>query len=223
MKKISLLSLAFASAFAASAQNIGDPDKAHKPLRTEMSVQPRFGIKAGVNLATLEIDDDSQTNPINTNNKTSFHAGLFANIPLSDMWRFQPEVVYSGQGSKVSQTALGTTVNDEWDMHYVNVPLMFQLQTKGGFFVEAGPHVGFLVKAKDEDDNDLKDALNLKSVDFGAGGGIGYLSRIGLGINARYNLGFANIYDDDANSSDDGKLKNRVVNIGLVYHFGAAK
>ncbi len=63
-------------------------------LRTEMSTQVRFGIKAGVNLATLEIDDDSPSNDVETNNKTSFHGGVFVNIPLAGMFRFQPELLF---------------------------------------------------------------------------------------------------------------------------------
>ena len=221
MKKISLFTLAALASLTVLAQNTDD--KAHKPIRTEMSTETRFGIKAGVNMATIEIDDDSQSNEVNTNNKTSFHAGLFVNIPLGDRLAFQPEVVYSGQGSKVSYSndPLPGTTKAEWDFHYVNIPLMLQAKVTSGLFFEAGPQIGFLLKAEqDEPEVDLKEQM--KKTDFGAGVGLGYLSRIGLGLNARYNFGFSNIYDADADD-DEGKLKNRVLNIGLVYHFGAHK
>ena len=97
---------------------------------------------------------------------------------------------------------------------------MVQYQTPGGFFVEAGPHLAYQTKGDTNDGTELED---LKKFDYGVGGGIGYLSRIGLGIGARYNLGFANISDNDATGNDDGKYKNRVLQIGLTYHFGAAK
>jgi hypothetical protein len=89
-----------------------------------------------------------------------------------------------------------------------------------GLFIEAGPQVGFLLKAENEDGVDLKE--DMKKTDFGAGAGIGYLSRIGLGLNARYTMGFSNIMEDDS-AGDEGKYKNRVLSIGLVYHLGAAK
>lgn len=223
MKKISLLALAFISTMAVSAQQ--DPDKAHKPLRTEMSTQPRFGLKAGVNLASLEIDDDSQSNPLNTNSKTGFHGGVFVNLPLGGIFAVQPEVVFSTQGSKVSGSVVvppSTTVpfRDEWDFYYLNVPVMLQAKLTSGLFLEAGPQVGFLLKAENDAGDDLKDEM--KKTDFGAGAGIGYLSRIGLGINARYTMGFSNILEDNS-SGDEGKYKNRVASIGLVYHLGAAK
>ncbi|MBD0331114.1 MAG: PorT family protein [Chitinophagaceae bacterium] len=213
MKKISLLSLAVFAGLIVLAQE--------PKLKTDMAVQPRFGLRAGVNLATLEIDDDSQSN-INTNNKTTFHGGVFVNIPVGGMFRFQPELSYSRQGSKVDYPDVPTgTVNTEWDFDYINLPLMLQWQSTGGFFVELGPQIGFLLKAEDEESGeDIKD--DLKKIDFGANAGIGYLSRIGLGINARYDYGFSNIFDDD-NTSGDFKLRNRVIQLGLVYHFGANK
>lgn len=215
MKKLSLFSLGVLTSLSLLAQN-------QPQTRTEMEVKPRFGLKGGVNLATLEIDDDSQSNEVNTNNKTSFHAGVFANIPIGGMFRFQPEVVYSGQGTKYSTSGIGA-VKGEFNFHYLNVPLMLQVQTNGGFFVEAGPQIGFLLKGENKIGNNEEDVKDeMKKTDFSAGVGLGYLSRIGLGLNGRYNLGFTNVWDNDA-SGDDAKLKNRVIQMGLVYHFGAHK
>ena len=231
MEKISLVSLLLGTVVMVNAQDRPIGTTSSTPtLRTEMASAVRFGLKGGVNLATLEIDDDSQSSPLETNNKTSFYAGAFVNIPVGGNLRFQPELVYSRQGSKIQYVqenfptpGTNTNVNTEFDLHYLNVPLMLQLQTPGGFFVEAGPQIGFLLTAEDDESGiDLKDQL--KKTDFGAGAGIGYLSRVGLGINARYNFGFSNVYDGEAgNDTDEGKYKNRVLSIGLVYHFGANK
>lgn len=225
MKKISFLALACVSVLAVRAQQ--DPDKAHKPLRTDMSVQPRFGIRSGVNLATYEIDDDSQSSGPSTNNKTSFHGGVFVNIPVGNTFRIQPEVDFSAQGSKIGNANSPAGNYEEDDLYYINVPVMAQLQSRSGFFVETGPQVGFLIKGQTEgtgiyNDADIKDQR--KGIDFAWGAGLGYLSRIGLGVNARYNLGLSNIMNvDEANYSDEGKLKTRTLQLGLVYHFGAYK
>jgi hypothetical protein len=229
MKKISFLALAFISTLAVSAQQ--DPDKAHKPMRTDMSVQTRFGLRAGVNLASLELDDDYSNTNYSTNSKTSFHAGAFVNIPIGGVFRFQPEVSYVGQGSKVNGAFVSTPLQSgryELDFHYIAVPLMLQAQTNSGFFVEAGPQVALLLKAQEEQENtdvDLKDNDLVRTTDFGAAAGIGYLSRIGLGLNARYVHGFSNVFnsDDAPNDTQDREISNRGVQIGLVYHFGAHK
>lgn len=233
MKKISMLSLALLSGFGfVMAQTTTmDPDKAHKPLRTEMSTATRFGLRAGVNLASLEVDDDNNATPdFDNNSKTSFHAGVFVNIPVGGNFRIQPELSYSGQGSKIKGsliTSPSTQESYELDYHYIAVPVMAQIQTNGGFFVEAGPQVGFLISARQERNTgaeaDLEDFL--RKTDFAVAGGLGYLTRIGLGLNARYVHGLSNVYNNDASGGQlrDAEISNRVIQLGLTYHFGAAK
>ncbi len=225
MKKISFLSLALVTCFGVLAQD----DQAHKPVRTAMSVQPRFGIKGGVNIANLEMDDEVTTTEFKTNTKTTFQFGLFANIPLGGNLRLQPELVYAGEGAKVTETPTSPALSGyEIDLGYVNVPIMFQLQTPGGFNAELGPQVGFLVNAEQDYDSpqtnpDLKDWM--KKVNFSVGVGAGYLTRIGLGFGVRYNHGLSNVFngDDAPAERKSWEFSTRTIQAGLVYHFGAAK
>jgi hypothetical protein len=228
MKKISLFALALTTSLAVVAQDA-------KPARTPMSVQPRFGVKGGVNLASLEIDDDTPATNFNTNSKTSFHVGVYANIPVGGMFKLQPELLYIGHGSKVTGTPLagnqGTTQSYEVDMDYIAVPVMFQLSTPGGFFVEAGPQFSFLTTARQDNatgnDPDLKDAGVIKKTDFAVLGGLGFTSRIGLGVHATYIHGITNVFDTDnasqTTSPIGGEVSNRGIKIGLHYSFGAHK
>ena len=231
MKKISLFALALAAGFAGMSQN-QNPDNAHKPLRTEMSVQPRFGLRGGASISMLELDDDYTGTGYNMDNKTTFHLGALVNIPLGGMFRIQPEVSYYGGGSKVRGNLISeraNTGNYELDMHYIGIPVMFQLQTPSGFFVEAGPQGSVLIFGQEEVTNgaktNLRDAELVKQLDFGAAGGIGYLSRIGLGINARYYHGLSNVFNSDNAPAGAGEreISTRSLQLGLVYHFGAAK
>lgn len=148
------------------------------------------------------------------------------------MFRFQPEVDFSSQGGKL-QGPSGTTGAGtfEQDLHYIDLPLNFQLMTARGFFVQTGPQLGYLVDAEAKSLSGTSSASsNNKSsfdkLDFGWTGGVGYLSRIGLGVEARYNLGIANIVADDAASGSSykgGTWKNNVAQVSLVYQFGASK
>lgn len=223
MKKMSLFTLAVCTGMAVCAQDV--------QLRTTQEVKPRFGIHAGVNLATFDpnTEDFSATNPApNTNMKTSFHGGFFVNLPVGGNFSIQPELTYSGQGSKLSYNNGGTMTNYEEDLHYINLPVMVQAKSMGGFFVEAGPQLGYLVRAHrersdgDQAEVDVRDSR--KKTDFSLAGGIGYMSRVGLGVHGRYVYGFSNVLnaDNDANQMP-GKLNNRTVQIGLVYAFGAHK
>src|SRR5688500_3325781 len=137
MKKISLLALALSTGLAMFAQD-------DKPARTPRPTTPMFGLKAGANLASLELDDDNNTTTWNTNSKTSFVGVVFVNIPLGPI-AIQPEISYAGFCIKITGPYIGSNTGSniyELSQHYVQVPVMFQLKPAGGFFVELGPQVG---------------------------------------------------------------------------------
>jgi hypothetical protein len=227
MKKISLFMLVSVASLATFAQDT------QPKLTTPMATKTRFGIKGGVNLASLEVDDDRPTTAYNTNSKTSFHAGVYANIPLSSMFRLQPEILYVGQGSKVTGTPIvgsqTSTDTYELDFDYLAVPLMFQLATTKGFFVEVGPQFSYLITARQDNqtgsDPDIKDLGYVRKTDFAIDAGIGYTSRIGLGLHATYVHGLSKVWnaDDAPTAQKDVEMSNRGVKIGLHYSFGAAK
>jgi hypothetical protein len=219
MKKISFIVLALSSSLAMFAQSENV---------TPMATATRFGIKAGVNMAKLRPSSYGTGQP-NTNMKSSFHAGALVNIPLgTGGFAVQPEAMYSRQGSKMSVTttvgSVSTTQDYEQDLGYVNIPVMLQWKSAGGFYVETGPQAGFLIEAQQEgpgNNAETENKENFKPFDFSWGAGLGFLSRIGLGIGARYNHGFRNVLDNDADANPS--LRNSVINIGLSWHFGAAK
>jgi hypothetical protein len=229
MKKIGLLSFVIAAGLSVSAQDPAMGSSSSTPtLRTPMSVVPRFGIKAGANMAKLNSNNFSGGNMYDANGKTSINAGLFANIPIGGLLRFQPELLYNSMGAKVKATTVttGSTLTEsyEQDLTYISLPLMLQVQSPGGFFVEAGPQVSYLVDATKDGpgETETENEPIFDKIDIGASAGIGYMSRVGLGIGARYNFGLTNILDE-GQSKDGPELKNRVLSIGLVYQFGANK
>jgi hypothetical protein len=223
MKKISVLALAVTMSVALFAQ------ETQPKLVTPMAKTTRFGLRAGVNLADLRFKDLPSGSPITeAQSKTSFNAGAFVNIPLGSVVHFQPEVSFSSQGGKLQgPSASGATTYGEQDLHYINVPLNFQFMATNGLFVQTGPQVGYLVAAKVKNvsgvsgETDNKDAFD--HIDFSWGAGVGYLSRIGLGIDLRFNYGIANIMEDNNTSNLKGTVKNNVGQFSLIYQFGAYK
>lgn len=206
-------------------------------LRTPMEKKATVGIDAGVNLSTFNVNAEEFANPSlapNTNLKTSFHAGVFVEIPIGGNFFIKPEIYYSGQGSKMSvQQATGTgttTFNFEEDLGYVYLaPAALTFRTPGGFMIETGPQIGYLVRAKVDgtapsgysNGGDLKGLR--KKTDVLLSSGIGFMTRVGLGIHGRYNFGFSNVLNGDDNNNATGEMKTKVIQIGLAYHFGAHK
>ncbi len=159
-----------------------------------------IGIKGGLNLYTL-----NGTNDGSYEIKPSFNIGLLGHIHIADHFALQPEVVFSGQGTKY-----GNDLN--LNLNYINVPLLFQYMFDNGFRLQAGPQLGFLLSAK-ADDRDVKD--NFKSVDFGLGLGASYVHPpSGFGVDARYNHGFTDITENNNTES-----YNRGFQLGVFYLF----
>lgn len=174
---------------------------------TSIQAQIKFGIKVGLNLANLTGDvEGAKMIP-------SFHAGALVNFALNETIGVQPEVLFSGQGTKGSG---GKDV-----LSYVNVPLLVQYNHTSGFYAEAGPQIGFLISAKEKlswrDDFDLKNSF--KSIDFSGAVGLGFKTSMGLGFGARYNFGLTNLIKE----RDAGKIKNSVIAIHVFYMFGGSK
>ena len=182
-------------------------------VTTVAGAQIQFGAKAGLNLSKLNV---SPSEP-GTSFKFSpnVNVGALAYVPLAAKLGLQPEVMYSAQGSKVSSGSENAT----YHLGYINVPVLVKYKDPSGFFVEAGPQIGFLVNAKVKSEGISADAKSIfKSTDFSGTLGIGYLSSLNIGIDARYNLGFNNI----AKSGDEseGSAKNGVAQLSIFYMFG---
>lgn len=177
--------------------------------------QVKFGPKAGLNFANLSGVDNSEM-------KTSFHVGAVAEIKFNEKFSVQPEIVYSAQGTKNNTTVpvLGevkTTLNHD----YINIPVLAKYYIVDGFSVEAGPQIGFLVKAEakvESGDNSVTEDTknNFKSTDFGLGLGLAYDLPMGLFVNARYNLGLSDVRE---NTSNGDAIKNNVIQVGVGYKF----
>jgi hypothetical protein len=168
-----------------------------------------LGLKAGASLTNL-----TGANAKNLDNLFGFHAGVFANINLTSLFAFQPELIYSQKGYK------SPGVSDQnLRLHYIDVPLAFHVNT-GGLFFEAGPQVGFLVAAKSNAGNvsvDVKNRYN--TVDFGYLFGLGYQLKHGLGVGLRYNGGFTNIGQSTTVGSVtyQDKARNSAFQLYLTY------
>jgi len=168
---------------------------------TTMHAQPHFGLKAGGNLAALRGNAGSQPAP-----RIGFHAGGFAAVPLAGGLHVVPELQFSLQGNKQGPYLL--------NLGYINMPLLLQYLTKGGFYVEVGPQAGLLVRARLKGPVNQDAAAKFSSLDIGGCLGLGYKEKHGFGIGARYILGFSNIA-----AANYAPAKNGVVQLSVLCGF----
>jgi len=176
-------------------------------LAIAVNAQMRLGIKAGVNISNFVGGDFHN---IETNSLVGFHAGGLIH------WKFgplvlQPELLFSSQGATLSNAG-----NDSnFKISYVNIPVVLQYETDGGFYVEAGPQVGFKV-SEDIPNTTIEDFA--KGSDFSIALGLGYHAKMGLGIGARYTAGVSKVGDFDS-ANFDPDFKNGVIQISIFYTF----
>ncbi|MBT0608777.1 porin family protein [Aequorivita echinoideorum] len=157
-----------------------------------------FGIKAGVNFASISDADD-------LSNRTGFQAGIFGGIKFTDNLGIQADLLYSQQGAEFDA--------GDFDLTYVNVPVVLKYYLVQGLNIQAGPQFGFIV-----DDNistvvgDIEESIEAEKTDVSGIVGAGYDFPFGIRVDARYNFGLTKVVE----GSDS---KNSVVSIALGYSF----
>lgn len=156
-----------------------------------------FGIKAGANFSDF-------TGDVDTESITNFHAGAVVELNLVPTFSIQAEGLFSSQGATYKDTALD--VAEDLNLDYISVPVMakyYILPKK--LSLMAGPQFSFLV-------NEAKESFESKSFDMAAAGGVELKIIAGLFAQARYTIGFTDVYDNvDA--------KNAVFQLSVGYFF----
>ena len=163
----------------------------------------QLGVKGGLNSSTISGDDIGELK-----SRTSFNAGLVAEIPISERVSFQPEVFYSGQGFDIQENdqdnIFDTDDNVEYQLDYIQVPLLLKVYLVEGLSVEAGPQFGFKIHEEidfepNNDGGDIEidsNDSNVKDLDTGIALGTAYKFDNGFFLSGRYTFGLTNIFED---------------------------
>jgi hypothetical protein len=167
----------------------------------------QFGAKGGVNFANITGDD------FDTESRTGFNVGLVAEIPVAERFSIQPEVFYSAQGFDLAEidqdNVFDIDDNIEYQLDYINVPVLAKVYLTDGLSIQAGPSFNFKVNeevdtmpTEDGGDTDLGDYSEVKDFEFGGAVGLEYKFNGGFFVQGRYSHGFTKLIDDvDAHNS----------------------
>ena len=162
-----------------------------------------FGIKGGANFTKMNSDKFADNS-----SRVGFHVGLLAEIPLGNKFSIQPEVLYSTQGTKAQVILFGGNPTIEYNLDYIQVPVMIKWYLTESLSIDAGPSFNFLIK--DEMGAQGYQPLSSFSMmayesDFGRkfefGGGLGASYKFGSNLlgSARYVYGLTDAFDSDFN------------------------
>jgi hypothetical protein len=179
---------------------------------------PTFGIKGGVNLSNLYVN-----NATDENMKVGANAGIYAKLPVARGFSIQPEFAYSMKGAQETYNNVFGNGTYRFNLDYLEVPVAAVINVAPNFNIHAGPYVAFLLSAKVKD-VDAKGNINgvtqlntsnFNSTDYGLFGGVGFdIGNTTLG--ARYTRGFQEIGKSGLSGNITQDSKNSV----LTFYIG---
>ena len=192
-------------------------------ISTSAFAQINFGLRNGIAATTFSDKGDLY----NDNNVTfSYTAGAFATIPVYKSFAIQPELNYVRKGRSNETTELNTTVETDFMLHYLQVPILLQYRNdqmlnKSGsvFYINAGPYAAFVLNTQTRVSGDYEGTpvpvSDSKNTDWGTTFGIGFQTPIfkkDICFDLRYDMGLSEIEQQPA----DYRTKALSLTIGIV-------
>ena len=189
---------------------------------------PRVGIKGGLNMSNLYVDNVDDENA-----RFGFHAGLYTQLFSSEAFAIQPEINYSTKGTGVTYAianAGGVTVDHDqkFNFAYLDIPVLAVFKLGRTAEIHAGPYWSYLLRAEiknnDGDPNNEFDTIdrdNFDDWDYGLVGGIGFNLGKSAQLGARYNYGLNQIAESAAAKRVLGGAKNQVAQLYLSFNLNA--
>lgn len=177
MKKFLILMIALGTAAASQAQVF------------------KFGIKAGPNFANFS----GGVSDIDYSMRTSFHAGLAAEIGIGEKFSVAPELLYTSQGADVDGVG-------DFNLDYVSVPVMAKIYIiKESLSFDVGPQFSFLI-------DEAEESFENETFEFAVGAGATLNITKSLYVQGRYTWGLTE-------ASRTAEVKNTVLQFSVGYNF----
>lgn len=194
------------------------------------SASPRVGIKGGLNLSNLYVNEADDENA-----RIGWHAGFYGQIFSSEAFAIQPEVNFSTKGTGVTAAYLngsgaGVNYDTKFILNYIDIPVLAVFKLGRAAEIHAGPYWSYLVSAQIENNsgnpnNEFNsiDRKNFDKWDYGLVGGIGFNLGESAQLGVRYNYGLNEIASSRGAKAFLGNAKNQVAQLYLAFNLNAKK
>ena len=192
MKKLFMIAAMMVATLSVSAQEAG-----------QMFIKPM----AGGTFSTLVGDVDD------VKGKIGLVGGAEFGYNINETFGITAGLLYTMQGCKDKD------VDANFNLDYINVPVLANVYVAPGLALKAGPQIGFLTRAK-LDDVDMKDVCN--TIDFSIPVGVSY-EISDFVIDFRYNIGITSVSKNKKIKADvieiesDRKTRNSVFMLTVGY------
>jgi hypothetical protein len=188
--------------------------------QTTMAQTTRAGIKGGLNVSNLYIDDVDDENA-----RYGINVGFYGQIFSTETFAIQPELLFSTKGSKEEY---GGLIDQEikFNLNYIDLPVLAVIKLGESAEIHLGGYASYLLGANINYEGDVAngtdelDKDHFKSFDYGLVGGFA-LNFGAAQIGARYNYGLAKIADSDNARDFLGDAKNSCAQLYLALNLNA--
>ena len=194
-------------------------------IAAPVSAQTTLGLKGGIGLATVSIEEAA----VEEESLTRIVAGLELGVPVSDMFSVTLGGSYAQKGGGATVDDVGVTL----EIDYIQLSALAKLATSTGRGISvgamAGPWLAYRLScdvglaaegislSAPCEDRSISD-FDIKTLDYGlaVGGGIEVplFGSLRLGLDGLYSLGLANVDEEDS------KTRLLTVQAGLVFPIG---
>ncbi|WP_185963933.1 porin family protein [Flavobacterium restrictum] len=166
-------------------------------LAANVATAQGWGVRAGVNLASASNGSFGKTDI-----RTGGYLGVYKEMTIiSKLLFIQPEVQFSKQGFNTKTT--------DFDLDYIQVPVLAKVYLAKVVSFETGPQFGFKISDKVSGSNNNPD---FNTFDTAWAGGFSFNFPMGLAINARYITSFTDVIKYDSH-------KSQVIQLGASFTF----
>ncbi|GGK87257.1 porin family protein [Rufibacter glacialis] len=166
-----------------------------------------FGVKGGVLFSSLQGDGKDMLD--NLRSSTNWHAGFYSQFSLGQVFSIQPEALYTRREVNADDA--------DRRFDYIDVPVLAVLNLTDNISVHAGPQVGIMLTAKQDDKEIDKEGLN--TFDYGAAAGVEAKVSI-FRVGGRYYRSFSDLGKFDAANANRALNDIKAGNFQVYLGFG---
>lgn len=169
--------------------------------------QAKAGVKLGLNVSNLYIDDVSDENA-----RYGFNVGLFYQVLSTEAFALQLEALYSTKGAKAEYRGIWDQ-DVTYNLNYLDIPVLGVIKLGESAEIHIGAYASYLLGANITYSGDVVNSVDeidrehLNSFDYGLVAGFG-LNFGAAQVGARYNYGLAKIAESNAAEAIIGDSKN---------------
>jgi outer membrane protein OmpA-like peptidoglycan-associated protein len=164
------------------------------------------GVLAGANYSRFNEEKSSLFDP-----KWKFGpaGGIYLNLPLSDEFSVEPQVLYSLMGSKATINGVKDSIKQQ--LGYISIPLLFKFHIAKPVSLNFGPQLDLLLNAKEKVSGE-KNKEAFRTTDVALTGGFELFPQSKLSFYARYIHGIKNVL-----KGVSPEYSNQAIQAGVKY------